>query len=171
MFILVMNGHHIRRPCGEGTWNPRAAGVFRYWHTFCFYLSLLTMSINGGIMTALIVDDDARLRAVLARWLSKLGCETEVAESAQSTMQKTRKQEYDVVLLDYQMPEHDGLWFMQNAELPRQTVVLLITGHVSNGTVTRMFDCGISGYLAKPFTTADLSRHLGFHTRRQRVAA
>jgi CheY-like chemotaxis protein len=119
-------------------------------------------------MQVLIVDDDERTREVLTQWLIRLGHSADDTESAESALQLVKQNEYDVILLDYQMPGHNGLWFMKQAQLPRGTVSLLITGLMSRDVVSEMFRVGIRGYLAKPFTPADLERNIAFYTRGER---
>jgi DNA-binding response OmpR family regulator len=52
--------------------------------------------------------------------------------------------------------------------LPRHTKALLVTAHVNRHIVNRMFECGVSGYIIKPFDEAELMRHLDFHAGRGR---
>jgi len=61
------------------------------------------------------------------------------------------------------MPEHDGSWFMRNAEVPRDTKVLLVTAYANRDIINEMFRLGISGYVIKPFDGPELLRHLDFH--------
>ena len=71
---------------------------------------------------------------------------------------------YDFILVDYKMPEHDGIWFMKNVSLPRNTKVLLTTSFIGKDLVKKMFSEGICGYIAKPFDEQELLRHLAFHS-------
>jgi CheY-like chemotaxis protein len=122
-------------------------------------------------MKILVVVDDQRTREVIIQWLTRLGYSVDDAESAEDALQLAEQNRYDVVIVDYQMPEHNGLWFMRHANLPHGTVSLLITGHMSRQIVSEMFSAGIRGYLAKPFTPADLTRHLEFYSQRDRAEA
>jgi two-component system, chemotaxis family, chemotaxis protein CheY len=73
--------------------------------------------------------------------------------------------EYDFVLVDFSMPEHDGMWFMRNVKKPRHTKALLVTAHVNNQVINHMFRVGASGYIIKPFEEEDLLRQLQHHSR------
>ncbi len=119
-------------------------------------------------MHILIVDDDERTRKCLKQWVTRLGHSADDTASAEGALQLVKQNEYDVILLDYEMPGHNGRWFMEQAELPQGTVSLMITGLLSGDVVSEMFCAGIRGYLAKPFTPDDLERHFEFHSRGER---
>lgn len=114
-------------------------------------------------MRLLVVDDDERVRTSIRIMLTALGHHTDEAESASAGIELLKRHRYDAILLDYYMPRHDGLWFMEHAELPKHTVTLMITGLLDRDNLEAMFQSGIRGYLAKPFSIGDLGRHLAFH--------
>lgn len=69
-------------------------------------------------MEILVVDDDEGTRRLLTRWLTRLGHRAHDADSAEIGVRMARENIYDAVLLDYQMPRHDALWFMKQVRLP-----------------------------------------------------
>ncbi len=114
-------------------------------------------------MKFLLVDDDARLLDTLELMLNSLGHSADCALSAEEGADLAAAESYDMSLVDYSMPDKDGLWFMRNAGLPRATKVLLMTAHVDKGIIKEMFDLGACGYLIKPFDEAELAHHIEFH--------
>ena len=66
----------------------------------------------------LLVDDTAAIREAIAQSLVRRGCSVTTAADAAEALASLRRQAYDVVLMDLNMPEHGGLW------LWRQAVVL-----------------------------------------------
>ena len=114
-------------------------------------------------MNVLVIDDDERVRQTLIIWLTRLGYEVDVVGSAKAGIELLKRHRYKVILLDYYMPRRDGLWFMTHAQLPKNTVSLMITGFLNRDGVDAMFKAGIRGYLAKPFSCDDLARHLEFY--------
>ena len=112
-------------------------------------------------MRILIVDDDDGMLKALQALLVASGHEVTCADTAENGI-AAEPSSFDFVLLDYKMPKHDGSWFMQNAEIGRDTRVLLITAYVNKDVITRMFSLGVSGYLIKPFDADDLLRHIDF---------
>lgn len=91
------------------------------------------------------------------------GWEVTSCTSAAEGIKKLAKGDFDLVLLDYKMPEHDGMWFMKNAQIPKGTKVLLMTAFVNRQTINDMFKLGVSGYVIKPFDEKELVKHLDFH--------
>lgn len=98
--------------------------------------------------------------------LSKHRHDADVVESAGEAVPLAETGAYDLVLLDYEMPEHDGLWFLRTARLPSRTKVLLVTAHTHPVLIKEFFRAGAAGYLIKPFEEDDLLRHMDFHFHR-----
>ena len=106
-------------------------------------------------MRVLVVDDEKMILAVMQRLLKNC-CEVDCAGGAIEAMEKTGKNEYDFVLLDFMMPKYDGMWLMRNWKLPNRTKIILMTGYQNKELVRQMFDLGISSYLVKPVTREDV---------------
>ncbi len=113
-------------------------------------------------MNVLVLDDDEALTDALCQILSARHLDVDRSTSASQALDMVRSKHYDLVLLDYAMPQHDGVWFMSNAGLPRNTKVLLITGHIQREMINTMFKLGVCGYMIKPFDEDDLIRNLSF---------
>jgi CheY-like chemotaxis protein len=115
----------------------------------------------------LIVDDEAGVRQVLARWIQGAGHQTLETDSADAALQAMEKQLAAVVFCDVQMPERDGLWL--TAELRKrypETAVVLATG-VSTVAPGVSMQSGVLAYLVKPLShlsvTEALKVALGWH--------
>ncbi len=113
-------------------------------------------------MKILVLDDDAEMVAAISMVLRDRHLNVDESTSASEAIELMRKNEYDMILLDYFMPKYDGIWFMMNAPLTRSTKVLLITGHLERKMINTMFDLGACGYLIKPFDAEDLIRNINF---------
>ena len=59
-------------------------------------------------MKILIVDDDLDMIMITERWLTKAGYEVSRAASGQEAVDILKKEDFDLVLLDYSMPDMDG---------------------------------------------------------------
>jgi len=114
-------------------------------------------------MRLLVVDDDERVRTSIRIMLASLGHCTDEADSASAGIRLLERHQYDVILIDFYMPVHDGLWFMKHAALPKNSVTLMITGLLDRDHLDEMFESGIRGYIAKPFSCDDLFRQLEFY--------
>ena len=113
-------------------------------------------------MRILVVDDDETLGETMREILSFQNLDVDWAVSAPDGLAKINVEHYDVVLVDYVMPDHDGLWFMSNAKLPRSTKALLMTGHLDRKVINEMFNLGACGYIIKPFDEEELLHNLNY---------
>jgi len=116
-------------------------------------------------MKVLVLDDHKGFRDEVLRMLTHNGHEGHAVEKAVDAIPLVESGEYDLVLIDFSMPEHDGIWFMQNVKKPRHTKALLVTAYVNNQVIDHMFRVGASGYIIKPFDEEDLLRQLQHHCR------
>jgi two-component system sensor histidine kinase/response regulator len=109
----------------------------------------------------LLVDDNATNRRVLSNQIKHAGYEVETASGATEAWERLRQPDarFDVVVLDYQMPEMDGAMLgeriMQAKDIPVTRLVLL-TSLDRSGDMQRFADIGFSAYLTKPVRTREL---------------
>jgi DNA-binding response OmpR family regulator len=113
-------------------------------------------------MKVLVLDDDDDLSGALCQILTARNIDVDCSASAPDAVELLKANHYDLVLLDYALPKHDGIWFMNNANLPRTTKVLLVTGHIERTMINTMFNMGACGYIIKPFNEEELIRNLNF---------
>jgi CheY-like chemotaxis protein len=113
-------------------------------------------------MKILVLDDDVSFLETLREILTTNNHDVDCADNAKEALEIFEKGRYDYILVDYKMPENDGIWFMRNVTLPRKTKALLMTAYVNRDVINKMFALGASGYLIKPFNEEDLLRHLAF---------
>jgi CheY-like chemotaxis protein len=75
-------------------------------------------------MRILAVDDDTMLLTAVRNMLRRNGHCADCCDNAETAVAMAKSHTYDVVLIDYRMPEHDGLWFLRNASLPPSAKVI-----------------------------------------------
>jgi two-component system chemotaxis response regulator CheY len=121
------------------------------------------------IVRALVVDDSPAARAHVGRMLADLGFEVwEAGDGREAFDVLGRVAEIAVVVLDWNMPDTDGMWFLEAVRGSRRhdgLLVLMATGNSDMDSVRRALEAGASEYMMKPFTAADLAdklRILGF---------
>lgn len=114
-------------------------------------------------MKILLLDDEESVLTSLSRTLTLLDHEVDTFTKAADAVEAIEVGEYTVALIDYKMPENNGIWFMENANIPRTTKVLLMTAYVNRDVIVEMFRLGACGYLIKPFNENELKMHLSFH--------
>lgn len=116
--------------------------------------------IARGRGTILFVDDEELMCVVASRMLEDLGYRVFLARSGDEAIDcyRERGSEIDVVVLDYAMPHMNGeQLFHQLRALYPKTKILLSSGHGTKELIERMADTGCCGFLAKPYTEAQLS--------------
>jgi cyclic di-GMP phosphodiesterase len=99
--------------------------------------------------SVLIVDDDASIRALLARWTESLGLQPCTAASADEALEALNARPFDLAIIDVMMPGKNGLWLA--AEVRRHhpdTAVVIATG---NEALVRDSPSPIADLLIKPF--------------------
>ena len=115
-------------------------------------------------MKVMLLDDEVELLSAVERLLISMGHEVETYQTAKDAVLPIRDNEFDFAFIDYRMPEDTGVWFMENADIPRRTKVLLMTAYVNRNVITRMFELGACGYLVKPFDEEEIRLHMDFHS-------
>lgn len=117
--------------------------------------------------TILIVDDVELNRDVLSIMFSQ-SHEIEFAESGPEALEILRKKKEDIcaILLDYVMPEMDGLTFLEEAikeGLVESIPVFLITASLEHDVVHRAYSLGVADYIQRPMKKpSDRRRSSGY---------
>jgi len=114
-------------------------------------------------MKILIIDDDISIIKMLTEML-KSSHAIEGVTGAEAAIEILKHKEYDLIFLDYDMPEHDGQWFIKNITLPQKTIILLFTGNLNRKMLLDMFKLGISGYLTKPVSVEEVMKNLEYYS-------
>lgn len=112
-----------------------------------------------GISLLLAEDNAINLKVALC-FLEKLGYPVDVAHNGREVLAAYEKQAYDVILLDIQMPEIDGLEvarrLRQQTGHKKQPWLIAMTAHAMNSDRSACFAAGINDYLQKPTRLEDL---------------
>ena len=118
-------------------------------------------------LSALIVDDNAYARAAASATLRKLGLTNIVeADGGAMAVGSLLANRYDVVLLDWYMPEMNGAALLQVMRDPRfgangAAPVIVMTAYPNRETIARARQLGSTEVLTKPFTAAQVGSVLG----------
>ncbi len=113
--------------------------------------------MNAFTIRVLIADDEKNLRTVLAKELSAEGYDVRETENGAEAAAILEKDEYDVLLLDMNMPGMDGIEVLKKVksqELPAEVIIL--TGHGSVSTAVEAMKLGAYDYLTNPVKTEEL---------------
>jgi CheY-like chemotaxis protein len=112
--------------------------------------------LKAAGLVVLVVDDIATNRLVASTYLRMLGATMIEAESGEQALDILSKKRPDLVLLDMNMPEMDGLETLKRIRaLSGQAASIPIIAMTANAMVDHRglyASCGVNGYLAKPIT-------------------
>ncbi|RMF77361.1 MAG: response regulator, partial [Nitrospirae bacterium] len=120
-------------------------------------------AVVGEGRRILLVDDEPVVREVGRRILERLGFSVVTAADGEEAVATYRREEgaFDCLLVDLTMP---GIGGREVVALLResgcQVPILLVSGHSKQGEVGRALECGANGFLAKPYTVAELTGEL-----------
>jgi CheY-like chemotaxis protein/HPt (histidine-containing phosphotransfer) domain-containing protein len=124
----------------------------------------------------LLAEDNRVNQAVAVRMLERMGHFSVVANNGHEALALLAAQSFDLVLMDVQMPEMDGLMTTEKIrESERQTQmhmpIIAMTAYAMKGDRERCLEKGMDGYLAKPINRRELEEaiasvvHQSEHTR------
>lgn len=121
----------------------------------------------------LVVEDDRDIREMVAMLLDMAGFRVQACDSAEGGLNALREAEFDLILTDYALPRHSGLWLLEHAEaegLIKGTPVLIVTAHphVDGGSAYEV--------IHKPFDLDELVERVRYRVegdgpRRRRAAS
>ncbi|TAF13495.1 MAG: DNA-binding response regulator [Alphaproteobacteria bacterium] len=117
----------------------------------------------------LVVDDDARLRSLLARYLGEHGWLITCARDAEDARAKMAYFTFDLMVLDVMMPKETGVEFTKSLRSQGSTIPIVMLTAMSEGHErVQGLEVGADDYLTKPFEPKELV--LRIHNLIQRVA-
>jgi two-component system, OmpR family, phosphate regulon response regulator OmpR len=121
----------------------------------------------------LVVDDDARLRGLLSRYLADQGFRVTTAADAADARDKLRFVHPDLMVLDVMMPGEGGLAFTASvrSDLGDTVPVLLLTARGAPEDRIAGFEAGADDYLGKPFEPLELVLRIRALLRRAGAAS
>ncbi len=112
----------------------------------------------------LFVEDSPTMRRIIFNSLKKLGIEniTE-AENGVDALEKLQKQDYDMILTDWNMPEMNGQELVEHIrkmDKYKSVPILMITTRGMEEDVVTAIKSGVNGYIVKPFTPEVLKKKM-----------
>ena len=118
-------------------------------------------------MRLLVVEDETRMARMLQRGLGEEGHQVDVCHSGEAALQQALDVAYDVVILDWGLPDLDGVsvvraWRQRGLGVP----VLLLTARGTTGEKVTGLRAGADDYLVKPFDFDELLARLEALARR-----
>lgn len=108
-------------------------------------------------MKILLVEDSPDNQALISIYLGRAGASTDIASDGAQGIQMAHSKDYDVVLMDVQMPVMDGLTAVKRLrEAGYKKPVIALTAHAMREERIRCLQAGFDDFLSKPVTRKDL---------------
>ena len=126
--------------------------------------------MNSPDAHILVVDDDARIRALLGRFLRRNGYLVTVASDAAQARRLLAGLEFDLIVLDVMMPGEDGIALTRDLRRVLTTPILLLTARGETEDRIAGLESGADDYLPKPFEPRELLLRIAAILRRVPVA-
>jgi len=104
----------------------------------------------------LFTEDDSVTRMVTKKLLEKAGYEVALAVDGRDALEKLASQDFDLILMDIQMPEMDGveatqhIRFKDRFEAKRDIPIIAMTAYAMSGDREKFLEAGMNDYISKP---------------------
>jgi DNA-binding response OmpR family regulator len=118
--------------------------------------------------SAVIIDDDADIRALIAELLRQSGFEVTEAASGTDGLTAVREVEPDVVTLDLNLPDLDGIEVCRRIREITDAYVVMLTARPDEIDRLMGLEIGADDYLTKPFSPRELRARIAAMLRRPR---
>ncbi len=117
---------------------------------------------TAGAAHLLLAEDNAVNQKVALAMLRKLGFRADIAGNGKEALEAVERQHYDIILMDVQMPEMDGLeatrQLMQRHPDPAfRPWIVALTANAMEGDRERCIAAGMDDYISKPIKKAELA--------------
>jgi DNA-binding response OmpR family regulator len=118
--------------------------------------------------SVLIIEDDVRIRRVVAIALRNEGLEVYEAGTGEEGLELLRERDPDVILLDLMLPGQDGFEVCRQIRRTSDTPVIMVTARSDSHDVVAGLEAGADDYVTKPFVAEALSARIRALVRRSR---
>jgi len=111
----------------------------------------------------LLVEDNTVNQMLAMGMLQKLGCPADLARDGEEALEKVRRVDYDLVLMDMQMPKMDGLTAtraIRAMSLRNQPQIVALTANAMESDRQLCLSAGMNDFLAKPFKIGELQEKI-----------
>lgn len=112
------------------------------------------------VYKVLLADDSPANRLMVTQMLTVQGHQVEAVANGQEAVNAFKSGAYDIILMDMEMPEMDGVTAartIREAESVGHIPIVALTGHSSREMIQRCLDAGMDDHLTKPFEFVELA--------------
>lgn len=117
----------------------------------------------------LIIEDEHELASLIQMYLERDGIDSEIAESAEAGLYRCLDQQYDLVVLDINLPGMDGFEFLETLRKSSNVPVMIVSAREADEDVVMGLGIGADEFVSKPFAPKVLVARIRALLRRSRV--
>jgi two-component system response regulator CpxR len=118
-----------------------------------------------------VIDDDAELCKLVARFLSAEGFRVETVRTSTQGVERARSGEHELIVLDVMLPGMDGFEILRRLRAESRTPVLMLTARGDDLDRILGLEIGADDYLPKPFNPRELAARIRAILRRANASA
>lgn len=104
----------------------------------------------------LVVDDEEKIRTLIRKYGEFEGFRMVEAANGVEAIQKCKKEEFDLIILDIMMPEMDGFTVCKKIREEKKTPIIILSARGEEYDKIHGFEMGIDDYVVKPFSPREL---------------
>ena len=119
----------------------------------------------------LLVDDEARIRAIIRKYAEFEGHRVTEAADGMEAVLLCRKNDYDLIIMDIMMPELDGFSACREIRKIKNTPIIMLSARGEEYDRINGFEVGIDDYVIKPFSPKELMFRVDAIMKRVNYAA
>jgi CheY-like chemotaxis protein len=110
----------------------------------------------------LLAEDNLINQKVALQMLKKIGFEADLAANGQEAISALERQPYDIILMDIQMPEMDGIEAAKKIRerWPNGPKIIAITAYALEGDREKCIEAGMDDYISKPIQIQELQNKI-----------
>ena len=124
----------------------------------------------------LLVEDDLMGQTVVVRIFKRIGLEVDIAVNGRDAISKVEDGRYDLILMDVNMPEMNGIdatkYIRSHFDTQDNRIKILgMSGNTSDADIRSCVDAGMDGYISKPMHLNEFFQKSGFYPTQYQVSA
>ena len=120
-------------------------------------------------MRVLVVDDEKLIRDVIKEYLLLENFEVEEASNGLEAVDKVKKDDFDIIIMDIMMPKMDGYTACREIKKIKDIPFIMLSARGEEYDKLIGFDLGIDDYVTKPFSPKELVARIKAVTKRKEV--
>ena len=112
-------------------------------------------------MNILLIDDDEWIRHSMSIFFEFEECRLHTLKTAEAGLEELKRQDYEIIIIDYRLPGMDGLEFLRRSQRTHPAAIkILITAYGSRAVVSEAYRLGVQDVIKKPFTIEGIEESL-----------